>query len=696
MSFPRSLWLWLTLSASFFTPTALRAADIQAQLRGLAQRFDSLDRDHDGRLSAAEVGQPSWFSRIDRNGDGFITREEIDWLIALVEGLQGGSDRAAVDSAGAVKAEALPPRLESPREGPRVLKPSDAGVGRRVSDLAFTDLNGTTGRLSDYAGAKALVIAFTGTGCPLARKYTPTLARLEREYAGRGVAFLFVNPAAADVSADIRAAIAEHGLRGRYVHDRDGGLARALRVRTTTEMFVIDQARTVVFRGAVDDQHGLGYSLEAPRHRFLADALDAVLAGGTPRVAATDAPGCALELDPTLASAGTATTPTYHGRISRIIQANCVECHRPGGVGPFSLLTYDDVASRAGMIRRQVSRGAMPPWFAAPPPAGELSHWRNDRSLSAEDKADLLAWLEQGRPLGDPAEGPLPRTFAEGWIIGKPDLVLELPRAVEIKSDGVMPYQVLRVETRFTEDRWISGYELQPTAREVVHHIIVRVHAKGAARNGRGESERDGFFGAYVPGNSYALFPPGFAKRIPAGATITFQMHYTPNGRATTDRTRLGLIFSPRPPQHVIEVFGLANPRLKIPPGANNHAETASVTLPSDATILGFMPHMHLRGKAARYEVTLPDGARRLLLDVPRYDFNWQLPYYFAEPPTLPRGSRLVYTAWYDNSPANPANPDAAREVRWGEQTFDEMMLGYVEYYVPSRKVEPSARQAGQ
>ena len=243
------------------------------------------------------------------------------------------------------------------------------------------------------------------------------LFRSEREYAGRGVAFLFVNPAAADVSADIRAAIAEHGLRGRYVHDRDGGLARALRVRTTTEMFVIDQARTVVFRGAVDDQHGLGYSLEAPRHRFLADALDAVLAGGTPRVAATDAPGCALELDPTLASAGTATTPTYHGRISRIIQANCVECHRPGGVGPFSLLTYDDVASRAGMIRRQVSRGAMPPWFAAPPPAGEFSHWRNDRSLSAEDKADLLAWLEQGRPQGDPAEAPLPRTFTEGWNI---------------------------------------------------------------------------------------------------------------------------------------------------------------------------------------------------------------------------------------------------------------------------------------
>jgi mono/diheme cytochrome c family protein len=229
---------------------------------------------------------------------------------------------------------------------------------------------------------------------------------------------LFVNPAAADLPDDIRAAIAGHGLRGRYVHDRESNFARALRARTTTEIFVLDAARTVVFRGAVDDQHGLGYSLEAPRRRFLVDALEAVLAGQAPLIAATDAPGCALELDQPAAGVVAAATPTYHGRISRIIQANCVECHRPGGVGPFSLLTYDDVASRAGMIRRQVSRGAMPPWFAAPPPAGEFSHWRNDRSLSAEDKADLLAWLEQGRPQGDPTEAPLPRTFTEGWNIG--------------------------------------------------------------------------------------------------------------------------------------------------------------------------------------------------------------------------------------------------------------------------------------
>ncbi len=674
---------------------ALPAAEPVEQLRALVQRFERLDRDGDGKLTPVETGNAAWFPRLDRDGNGHLTRAELQRLVDWAERSQGGGPLSAGDGSSGVPAvpsgAVTPPPLESPREGPRVLKPGDAGVGRRVADLPFVAVDGREGRLAGFTGAKALVIAFTGTGCPLARKYTPALARLEREYSPRGVRFLFVNPTAADPVGDIRAMLAEHGLSGPYVRDPAGVFPRALGAKTTTEMFVLDAARTVVFRGAFDDQHGLGYSREAPRRRFLADALDSVLAGVAPVIAATEAPGCVLETE-RAAAAAPAEPLTYHGRISRIIQASCVECHRPGGVGPFSLLTYDDVVSRAGMIRRQVARGAMPPWFAAPASEGEPSHWRNDRSLSAEDKADLLAWLQGDRAPGDPAAAPLPRGFPDGWLIGKPDAVIELPRTVAVKADGVMPYQTLRVETTFTEDKWVQAYEVQPTAREVVHHVIVRVHPKGSRpARGEGESERDGYFAAYVPGNAHAVFPPGFAKRIPAGATVTFQMHYTPNGRATADRTRIGLVFAAEPPRHVIEVAGLANPRLRIPPGAENHAETASITLPFDATILGFMPHMHLRGKAARYETVLPDGTRRLLLDVPRYDFNWQLPYEFAEPPTLPRGSRLIYTAWYDNSVVNPANPDPSREVRWGPQTHDEMLLGFVEYYVPSRRMETRA-----
>lgn len=580
---------------------------------------------------------------------------------------------------------------ESPREGPRVLLASERGVGRLVPNLAFTAVDGRSGKLSDFRSAPALVIALTSTTCPVTMKYAPALARLEKEFSARGVAFLFVNPTATDTPADIHAAIAANALAGPYVHDRDSGLVVALNARSTAEVFILDATRTLLYRGAVDDQYGLGYALAAPRATYARDALNAVLAGRLPLVAATEAPGCALETARPATSPAPLSPPvalTYHNRISRLIQQNCLECHREGGVAPFSLATYEDVRAHAGMMRKQVARGAMPPWFAAPPAPGESSHWRNDRSLSAADKVDLLAWLAGEKILGDPADSPLPRVFPDGWLIGAPDTVLEFPRPVAIKADGVMPYQTIYVETNFLTDRWIQAYEVQPSARAVVHHVIVRVHPPGPAERrekAAAAGERDGFFAAYVPGNTHAIFPPGFAKKIPAGATLSFQMHYTPNGRATTDQTRLGLVFAAAPPRHVIHVAGLSNHRLRIPPGAARHLETASITIPSTVTVLGFLPHMHVRGLAARYEALSPDGARRLLLDVPAYDFNWQLAYQLAAPLTLPRGTRLVYTAWYDNSTGNPANPDPTKTVRWGPQTFDEMMLGYVEYYFPDR-----------
>ena len=652
----------------------------------LAARFTQLDTNHDGQLTRAEAGQAPWFDRVDHRGTGVVTLAEIRGAARLLARSRDGAPVAPAPEASPTAA-AAPAAAESPRQGPVVVRAAERGVGRLVPDLPFTDLAGRPGRLSDYRTAPALVIAFTSTTCPVTMKYAPSLARLEQTFAARGVAFLFVNPTATDTPADLRAAIRDHALAGRYVHDRDARLAAALEARSTAEVFVLDAARTLVYRGALDDQYGLGYALDAPRVSYVRDALAAVLAGQPPSVAATEAPGCALDFS-AAAPAAPAPAVTYHNRISRLLQNNCLECHRDGGVAPFSLATYEDVRAHAAMMRKQVARGAMPPWFAAPPAPGESSHWKNDRSLTPSDRADLLAWLAGDKAVGDPADAPRPRVFPADWLIGPPDAVLEFPRAIAIQAEGVMPYQTIRVDTHFTADHWIRGYEIRPTARTVVHHVIVRVHPPGeTGRKGRnsGADERDGFFAAYVPGNTHALFPPGFAKKIPAGSTLSFQMHYTPDGRATTDRTQLGLLFASAPPAHVIQVAGLANPRLLIPAGAAHHSETAAITLPSAVTLLSLLPHMHVRGKAARYEAVLPDGTRRLLLDVPAYDFNWQLAYQFAQPPTFPRGTRLIYTAWYDNSPANPANPDPTKSVRWGPQTFDEMMLGYVEYFVPGQ-----------
>ena len=686
-------------------PALSPAADQVDGPRLLEQRFHALDRNADGKLTRDEAGNPPWFDRLDRAGTGIITLEQIRFIARRLDAERLSRLNDALGSAAHAKSAPAPapapaPAADrSPLEGPKILKPADHGVGRLVPDLAFTDLAGKPGRLSDYRAAPALVIALTSASCPVTQKFAPTLARLEKEFSARGVLFLFVNPIATDPPAEILAAINQHAFGGRVVHDRASDLVTALAAQTTAEVFVLDAARTLVYRGAVNDQYGLGYALDAPRKEFLRDALVAMLAGRAPLVAATEAPGCTLDLQlAALAWPGAPTAPagansnvTYHNRISRIIQNNCLECHRDGGVAPFSLATYEDVRSHAGMIRKQVGRGAMPPWFAAPPAPGESSHWKNDRSLNLTDKSDLLAWLgSTDKPLGQPADTPLPRTFPVGWQIGQPDAVLQFPHPVAIKAEGVMPYQTIRVETKFKEDKWVQGYEVQPTARAVVHHVIVRVHQPGEksrVKKDDGADERDGFFAAYVPGNTFARFPPGFGKKIPAGSTVSFQMHYTPNGTATVDQTKLGLIFSAAPPHHVIQVTGLANPRLNIPPGDANHPETTSITLPTEVTLLSFTPHMHVRGKAARYEAVLPDGTRRRLLDVPAYDFNWQLQYQFAEPPTLPRGTRLIYTAWYDNSTGNPANPDPTKTVRWGPQTFDEMMLGYVEYFVPSRTV---------
>ena len=571
--------------------------------------------------------------------------------------------------------KAAPTKADPIKQGPRILIPAEAGVGLLVPDVTFTDLSGKSGKLSDFNKSKLLVVAFTDAGCPIAKKYGPTLAKLEKDFAAKGVALLFVDPIASDTTDDLKRAVAERGFSGRTVLDKDGKLTAALGAKATTEVFVLDAARTVLYRGAIDDQYGLGYSIDSPKNPYLVAALNDALAGKRSVVTATTAPGCELD-----AKSRPAVDLTYHSRIERIVQANCIECHRKGGTAPFALETYEQVAARKAVLKRVVEGGRMPPWFAAPPAKGEQSHWINDRSLSTSDKADLLTWLGGDLKKGDPADAPLPRDFASGWLIGKPDAIFELPNPIAVKATGVMPYQNVRVDTNLDEDRWVRALEVQPTAREVVHHVLVFAAPKGASR---AVGEGQGFFAVYVPGNNTLIYPDGFAKKLPKDSTLHFQIHYTPNGKATEDQTKIGLVFAKEPPRHEVRVTAMMNNRFEIPAGADNHKiEGKMPYVPFDAKALAFFPHAHLRGKAARYEVKLPDGTTKLLLDVPHYDFNWQLVYRYAEPVSLPRGSSLIYTAWYDNSDKNPANPDPTKAVKWGPQTYEEMHLGYMEYYI--------------
>jgi Ca2+-binding EF-hand superfamily protein/mono/diheme cytochrome c family protein/thiol-disulfide isomerase/thioredoxin len=711
----------------------------------LQKKFKELDTDGDGRLTAAEAGDAPWFKRLDVNGDGALTTDEVREALASATRNPGQKAARALGNVGSpedvfkaadkdgdgkvtpdelkrpelfklldrnndgvitlVESRPFLERLAKPqasddsggtasapfpaRQGPRILKPGDVGIGRMIPDISFTDLAGTARKLSDFQDGKGIAIAFTSTTCPVSKRYAPSLARLESELRGKGVALLLVNPFASEKPDALRAEVKARGFQAPYIHDRDGAVARALDARSTTEVFLLDAKRTLVYCGALDDQYGVDYNLDAPTERYLVSAVDAMLAGKRPAIAATAAPGC--ELDVPRPATTTATPVTYHRDITRILQQNCVECHHDKGIAPFALTDADEVTDRAKVIRRVVTTGTMPPWFAAPPAAGQESPWVNDRSLSTRDRNDLLSWLDAPqRPLGNPADAPAPLKLPDEWTIGKPDLVVQLNKPIAIKADGFMPYQFTTVETTLTEDKWVQAYEIIPTAREVVHHVIVQVHAKGSRFKRGGEGE-DGYWAAYVPGNTSHVYPDGVARKLPAGATVSFQIHYTPNGKATEDQLKMGLVFAKEPPKFAVHTAAVAGRRLNIPPGEANHVETAQQKVPVDLHVSAFMAHMHVRGKAFKFDVTYPDGRSETLLDIPRYDFNWQLRYEYKEPRTIPKGSTVKITAVYDNSAGNKANPDPTKTVHWGPQTVDEMMLGYIEHFTPMPTAQTAA-----
>lgn len=677
------------LAVGLIVTTGLIIARTLVAQDAIDRRFDQFDANKDGKLIPSEVNQEELFKQFDVNRDGEVTRAEVkrvvlrDSIRQLFTGRNGETAKNSNDSADSPVAA-----IEAPvRQGPQPLKPGEHGIGKLIDDLAFRDILGKEYRLSQFHQQQAIVLAMTSTSCPISKKYIPTLEKLTHE-SDRKITWILINPVASDKLDDMKACAERLGENVIYVHDQDAALATALTATTTTDAFVLGEGRTVLFHGAIDDQYGFGYTIDQPRHRYLADALSAIQAGKSPRVAATSAPGCALDLEPTPV---TDRSITYHNRISRIINRYCAECHRDGGVAPFTLESYADVKAHAGMIEQVVTQGTMPPWFAADTSSNPESKmhtlWSNDRSLATADKEDLLTWLAGEKLEGDSVDALPKKEVTQDWLIGKPDAIFEFSQPVPIKATGTMPYQNVLVDTNLAEERWVQAIEVQPGNREVVHHVLVFALGDGDSANGTGDDaadERSGYWALYVPGNSTLVYPDGFAKRLPKGARLRFQMHYTPNGTATTDKTRIGVIYAKEPPKHEVKVVGIVNARLNIPPGEANHREEAVLQVPTDARILGYLPHMHLRGKACRYELTRKSGEKVTLLDVPRYDFNWQLMYAYHEPLDVVTGDKITFTAWYDNSSGNPANPDPTQRVRWGAQTFDEMHLGYVEYYLPN------------
>ncbi len=363
-----------------------------------------------------------------------------------------------------------------------------------------------------------------------------------------------------------------------------------------------------------------------------------------------------------------------------MFRRRCSGCHAEGGPAPFALRTFEQARAWSSAIRRAVAAGAMPPWHADP----RYGEFANDLRLPASEKAKLLAWIDGGSQPGSASrQAASSAPAAVSWSIGVPDLVYELPEEVTVPADGDVPYHGYRVETGLVEDVWIRAAETLPGNPAVVHHVIVQAFPGAAAvREGSGGDPRTaGDLGGYAPGAGPLVMPPGVGRRLPAGAVLEFQMHYTPTGKKETDRTRIGLILATAPPRHESLATLCSTPFLWIPAGERDVRFEAELTFPRPTRLLSLRPHMHLRGDAFEFRAEYPDGRSEILLLVAGYDFNWQTTYRFAEPRRLPAGTRLRCTATYDNSRANPRNPDPTRDVSWGRETTDEMMIGFVDYY---------------
>ncbi len=362
---------------------------------------------------------------------------------------------------------------------------------------------------------------------------------------------------------------------------------------------------------------------------------------------------------------------TFTKDVAPIFFKSCAECHRAGEIAPFSVLSYKDVRPWAKSIREKVASREMPPWHADP----NHGEWLNDRRLTQAEIETIVAWVDGGAKEGDPKDLPPAPKFTDGWAIGQPDETFSIPEQ-SVPATGVVPYKYLVVPTNLKEDRWVTAAEIRSTGRSVVHHVIVFVQDPNKPASADGN-----LLAGVAPGEQPARYRPGLAKKIPAGARLIFQMHYTPNGEATKDVTTIGLKYAKEPPQHQVLTRPVLNMSFTIPAGDPNYEVKSSYTFKEDARLVSLMPHMHLRGKDFEIKAIFPDGTSKILLKVPRYDFSWQTYYVPKEPVAVPKGTKIECLAHFDNSPGNKYNPDPTKDVKWGDQTWEEMMIGWLGYY---------------
>jgi peroxiredoxin len=593
---------------------------------------------------------------------------------------------------------AAPCALSGAETGGPEAVPAAKNVGEKIPAFKLPGLDGKEWSLEDQKSPRAIVVLMVSTGCPMSNSYLGPIAELAKKRAVDGVAIVGINGNAGETREEIAAHAREYSIPFPVLLDPEQQAVRALAAEMNSEVFLLDSGRVLRYRGRIDD----GYSARLKRNarvttRDLETALDSVLAGKPVATPATRALGCPI-VPRKEAGTSSPSAVTFARDVAPILQRRCQECHRPGEVGPFSLLTYRDAVRWGEDIVEYTKSRKMPPWKPAGP---EESFFRDPRRMPEGEVETLARWHAAGMPEGNPADLPPPRKFPEGWQLGDPDLVLEVSAEMTIGASGKDLFRVFVLPTGIKEDRFVSAIEVRPGNKRVVHHTLNFVDTKGRARKleeawrGKGKDRDDhgpgytvgmgvgfspdGNLGGWAPGNLLRHLPDGVGYPLPAGSDVLIQVHYHRTGKVEVDRIRIGLHFAKVPVTRKLRSVVAGGLLTVIPAGEDRFPVRGAIELSEPANVLQVTPHMHLLGREIRASAVRPDGTSQDLIWIRDWDYNWQETYAFKEPLRLPAGTRIEVEAYYDNSAKNFLNPNQPPlPVTFGEETTNEMCFVFL------------------
>jgi hypothetical protein len=585
------------------------------------------------------------------------------------------------------------------------LAPGDA-----VENFRLIDQQGSSHELYYLSDMKAVVLVAHGNSCKTSAAAEKALDALKVKYQGQPVEFLAIDSNLGDTREAVQKDLKDSGTDIPVLNDPLQLIGESMNLAHNGEVLVIDPKNNwhLMYRGQA----------ASGANNYAADALAATLGGSEVKVKETHLSGCDIAMpDQTRAAKAEHAKISYEKTIAPMLADHCVSCHRDGGIAPWAMTNYQMVKGYSPMIREVLRTKRMPPWHADP----HFGVFSNDRSLTVEQTKELVFWIEAGAPRGEGTD-PLLAVKKDWpvWQLGKPDLIVDMP-TFEVPATGVIPYQMWMVKNPLDHDVWVRAVDFLPGARSNLHHIIATIGGEmvgtggadqpGSAafdpsklspeerkalmekiRKARGDS--DGSLADYVPGAEPLRIPPEAGILLKAGASFGFQAHYTTNGKAATDHTKMGLYFMDAPPEYRYRAAVMANPTISIPAGDKAYTNDATHTFDKQVLVYSLHPHAHFRGSAAEFTAIYPDGHQQVLLNVPKYDFNWQTTYELKEPIVLPPGTTIRYQMTYDNSAQNVANPDPKRTVPWGQQTWDEMLYGVVRFRYLTQDAAPRTAQA--